>query len=264
MNQEAEVVEVSPESTEPTPELAAAPVELPAAHDGESSAVESGPSEGAGEAGEAEQVGENAAELSIEDLVPVVEAILFTSGEPIGSERIAEVTGAEEENVKLAIVAIQSRYAADTYGFELLHIAERYQFRTKGKFGSFVRELRAGKPQRLSNAALETLSIVAYRQPVVKSDIEKIRGVDATPTLKTLVERSLIRIVGHQSSVGQPALYGTTDDFLKLFGMSSLAELPTLRDIRELEREPGELEEGSEPESNDKGAIEHGVEQASA
>ena len=86
---------------------------------------------------------------------------------------------------------------------------------------------------------------MAYRQPIVKSDIEKLRGVDATPTLKTLLERNLIRIAGHLPTVGQPALYGTGEEFLKVFGISSLSELPTLRDLKDLE-DPGEVEEKNE------------------
>ncbi len=82
---------------------------------------------------------------------------------------------------------------------------------------------------------METLAIVAYRQPIVRSDVEKIRGVDATPTLKTLIDRGFIKIVGHQETIGQPALYGTTQQFLEVFGLSSLAELPTLRDLQQLE-----------------------------
>ena len=132
------------------------------------------------------------------------------------------------------------KFEHEESGIELVCIAGKYQFRTRGKFGSFIREMRAGRPRRLSGQALETLAIVAYRQPIVKADVEKIRGVDATPTIKTLLERKLIKIVGHQASVGQPALFGTTEEFLKLFGLSSLTELPSLRDIKELESDPGE------------------------
>jgi segregation and condensation protein B len=104
----------------------------------------------------------------------------------------------------------------------------------------------AVKPRKLSQAALETLSVVAYQQPIVKSEIDKIRGVDVAPTLKTLLERKIIKIIGYQASVGQPSLYGTTDDFLRIFGLSSLAELPALRDLRALAAEPGEVGERGE------------------
>ena len=108
------------------------------------------------------------------------------------------------------------------------------------------------KPRKLSQAALETLAVVAYQQPVVKSEIDKIRGVDVAPTIKTLLERKLIKILGYQASVGQPALYGTTEDFLSIFGLNALSELPSLRDLKALVKEPGEaLETSGEEEASD-------------
>ena len=108
----------------------------------------------------------------------------------------------------------------------------------------------------MSGPALETLAVIAYRQPIVRSDMEKIRGVDVTPTLKTLLDRRLIRIVGHQETVGQPALYGTTDDFLKVFGLSSLSQLPTLRDLKELDSDPGEIPEEPEAQATNQEQLE--------
>jgi segregation and condensation protein B len=109
----------------------------------------------------------------------------------------------------------------------------------------------AVRPRRLSQAALETLSVIAYQQPVVKSEIDKIRGVDVAPTIKTLLERNLVKIIGYQASVGQPALYGTTEDFLKVFGLSSLAALPAMRDLKALAKEPGEALESEASAEND-------------
>ncbi len=173
----------------------------------------------------------------------IAEALVFASGEPLSISQIVSAGTLKEEEVGAALARIKERYSGANSGFELVQVAEGYQFRTKAVFAPYLRELKADKPRRLSAAALETLSIIAYRQPVVRSDIEKIRGVDVSPTLKTLLERSLVKIVGHQQSVGQPALYGTTEEFLKLFGMNSLAELPTLRDVAEYEKEPGEIQE---------------------
>lgn len=182
----------------------------------------------------------------------LVEAIVFAAQEPIAASRIKEIAGIESKSQVLDLLeAIEMKFEHEESGIELCCIGGKYQFRTKGRFGSFIREMRAGRPRRLSGQALETLSIIAYRQPIVKSDIEKIRGVDATPTLKTLVERKLIKILGHQASVGQPALYGTTDNFLKLFGMASLAELPSLRDVKELMEDPGESGEEADSEELD-------------
>ena len=130
------------------------------------------------------------------------------------------------------------------------------QLRTKAIYAEYVRNLIAVKPRKLSQAALETLAVIAYQQPVVKSEVDKIRGVDVAPTIKTLLERKLVKILGYQASVGQPALYGTTEDFLSIFGLTSLSELPSLRDLKALVKEPGEaLEVSSEdaegPEEDD-------------
>lgn len=182
------------------------------------------------------------------DLSALIEALLFASGEPLAPEKICEVARCDEAALASALAGIEERLRAETSGFSLVHVAGKYQLRTKPQFADFIRELRASRPRRLSQPALETLAIVAYRQPIVKSDIEKIRGVDVSPTLKTLLDRNIIKIVGRQPTVGQPALYGTTEEFLKLFGLNSLGELPTLRDIKELEREPGETEDEAESE----------------
>ena len=183
--------------------------------------------------------------LPVEVKTAIVEALLIASGEPLSRERIQEASKLPLEEIENVVSLLKARYQDTSHGLELVCVADKYQLRTKARFGQFIRALKASAPRRLSHAALETISIVAYRQPIVKSDVEKIRGVDATPTIKTLLERNLIKIVGHQQSVGQPALYGTTDEFLKLFGLTSLEQLPTLRDLKELERDPGESEQAA-------------------
>lgn len=190
-------------------------------------------------------------EFNIGEQVGLIQALLFAASEPLSVKNLSDVTSLAEDKIEILLSSLIDRTDRPDSGFEVVKVAGKFQLRTKPTYGSFIRELRAEKPRRLSNAALETLAIIAYRQPVVKSDIEKIRGVDTTPTLKTLMERELIRIVGHQSTAGQPALYGTTEEFLKIFGLSSLSELPTLRDLALFEREPGELHEDStEAETN--------------
>jgi len=178
--------------------------------------------------------------------VGLVEAILVASGEPADTERLLLISRLDEDQLQRALATLKERGSHDSSGCELVQVAGKYQLRTKAMFAEYLREIKAEPPRRLSAAALETLAIVAYRQPIVRSDIEKIRGVDCTPTIKTLLERGLTKILGHQASVGQPALYGTTEEFLKLFGLNSLSELPTLRDLQELERDPGESEEVDE------------------
>jgi segregation and condensation protein B len=182
-------------------------------------------------------------ELSKSEKLGLLEALLFACGEPLTQDLILHVTRFSEEEFKEIITELKEKLLNDERGIELVTIASKYQLRTKSLFAPYLKELKAGGPRKLTAAALETLSIVAYRQPIVKSDIEKIRGVDATPTLKTLIDRNLIRIIGHQATVGQPALYATTDDFLSIFGLNALEDLPTLREINEIEKDPGEVEE---------------------
>ncbi|MBX7145426.1 MAG: SMC-Scp complex subunit ScpB [Oligoflexia bacterium] len=189
---------------------------------------------------ESERLAASAKEMCAEERAALMESMLFAHGEPISMELFAAVTKLEESELREALAVLKVQLEQGNRGIELSDVGGKYQLRTRLEHAAFIRELKSGKPRRLSNAALETLAVVAYRQPIVRSDIEKIRGVDVTPTLKTLLERRLVRIVGHQESVGQPALYGTTDDFLKIFGLSSLSQLPTLRDLKEFDRDPGE------------------------
>ncbi len=187
-------------------------------------------------------------ELEGEERVALIEALIFANGEPLALASIAEITGIPEIEVREAVGQIRTQLVERNSALELLEVGGRFQFRTRLEYSRFVRELKSGRPRRLSAPALETLAVVAYRQPIVRSDIEKIRGVDVTPTLKTLLERKLVRIVGHQETVGQPALYGTTDDFLKVFGLSSLSQLPTLRDLKEIDSAPVDAEDALEGE----------------
>jgi segregation and condensation protein B len=181
--------------------------------------------------------------LPREQQVAVLEALLLAHGEPLSIGRVQELLSCARAEVMALVGELQEQCRAPQRGCEVVVVAEKLQLRTKAAYAEYVRVLMAVKPRKLSQAALETLAVIAYRQPVVKSEVDKIRGVDGAPTIKTLVERGLIKILGYQATVGQPALYGTTDDFLKTFGLSSLTELPTLRDLTALAREPGEVED---------------------
>lgn len=186
----------------------------------------------------------------------LVESLLFVSGEPLSKGKIAEVIGLSRPEVEDLVESVKMKLSLDESGVELFEVGGKLQLRTKAHFGLFVKQLRATRPKKLSQQAMETLAIVAYRQPIVRSDVEKIRGVDATPTLKTLIDRGFIKIVGHQETIGQPALYGTTQQFLEVFGLSSLAELPTLRDLQQLEvhadvDEEAEVSDDEASEEND-------------
>lgn len=181
----------------------------------------------------------SAKDFTLADQVALVKALVFAHGEPISLELLCTSSGLDPDQLRNAISHIKEEFNAEAHGFRLVEVGGRYQFRTEGRFAEFISQLKASKPRRLSVQALETLAIIAYRQPILKSDIEMLRGVDATPTLKTLLERDLVKIVGHQPTVGQPALYATTDGFLEIFGLKSLEALPPLKDFKEL-ADPGE------------------------
>jgi len=164
-------------------------------------------------------------------LKKAVEAIIFASDEPVSINRLEklfpEVKKAEIENI---IVGLNREYQA--HAFTILKVAGGYQMVTKPEYHDWVKQLYAGRTRpRLSTAALETLSIIAYKQPVSRIEIEAIRGVNSDGVLGTLLERGLIVIKGRAETVGRPLLYGTTDEFLKYFGLNDLAELPKPSEI---------------------------------
>ena len=168
-------------------------------------------------------------------LAAAAEAVLFTAGDPVPLARLrALLDGPEEGELRAALSLIRVRYARTGHGLRLVEVAGGWQLRTHPRYARWCARARAVKPLRLSRAALETLSIVAYEQPVTRAEVEQLRGVDPGALLRTLVERGLVRTLGHQSSPGRPLLYGTTAQFLEIFGLRDLSDLPTLRDLREL------------------------------
>jgi segregation and condensation protein B len=130
--------------------------------------------------------------------------------------------------------ALQERCRQADRGVMLIQVAEGYRLVTKPELATWIQRLQGARPARLSRAALETLAIIAYRQPITKPEIEAIRGVTIDGVLKTLVERDLIRILGRKAEVGRPILYGTSRQFLEYFGFKDLSELPTLKEIETL------------------------------
>jgi len=213
--------------------------------------------ESAPEAPEVQEASESlVSKLSHEQKMGLVEALLLAHGEPLSITRIQGILECSKSELLSLVERLQNSCSIEARGVEVIVLGDRLQLRTKPAFADFVRDLLAVKPRRLSQAALETLSVIAYRQPVVKSEIDKIRGVDVAPTIKTLVERQLIKILGYQASVGQPALYGTTDEFLKVFGLGSLSDLPAMHDLKVLAKEPGEALESSEGVEDDTASVE--------
>jgi segregation and condensation protein B len=189
--------------------------------------------------------------LSHTEKVALLEALLLASGEPLSIARIQEIMGGTKADILNIADELQAALTSEARGIELVVVAEKLQLRTKADYADYVRQLMAVRPRRLSQAALETLAVVAYQQPVVKSEIDKIRGVDVAPTLKTLIDRNLVKILGYQASVGQPALYGTTENFLQVFGLPSLSSLPAIQDLRALIKEPGEAQTDTEEDTDE-------------
>src|SRR3989338_4971763 len=171
-------------------------------------------------------------------LKAALSALIFASEEPVSIESLVlvlEEAAVDKKTVAAALEAMQKQYQEDpTAGWSLREVAGGYQFVTKADQASWIQKLNAPKPKSLSQAALETLAIVAYRQPVIRPEIEEIRGVDSGGVLKTLLERGWIRIVGRRDEPGTPLIYGTTPSFLELFGLRSLEELPALKSIEEM------------------------------
>jgi len=157
----------------------------------------------------------------------VIEAMLFASSEPVTAARLAVSSEMEEEQVHEAVEQLNTHYEASGRAFRIMKIGGGYQYRTVPELAEYVRGLgRQASSSKLSPAALETLAIVAYRQPISRAEVEKIRGVNPSGVLKTLLERKLVTICGRAQILGRPLLYGTTPDFLRYFGLSDLGSLP--------------------------------------
>ncbi|OGP92433.1 MAG: SMC-Scp complex subunit ScpB [Deltaproteobacteria bacterium RBG_16_48_10] len=167
------------------------------------------------------------------DVKPILESLFFVSDSPIRFEALVEILPeSNKEAILEGIRQIQAEYGDHSKGIELTEIAGGYQFRTKPGWAEWVNRLKKAKAVKLSPAALETLAIVAYRQPVIRPAIEEIRGVDTGSVLHTLLEKGLIKIMGRKELPGRPIVYGTTRAFLELFGLNSVSDLPKLQEIQ--------------------------------
>lgn len=175
----------------------------------------------------------------------IVEALVLAAPEPISSARLVQIVpNCEVAEVPELVRELNEEYAKQDRAFEIWEVAGGFQLRTRAEFSGYLQQLHKQRPLRLSRAALETLAIAAYRQPVTRAEVEHVRGVDVGAVLKSLMDRGLIRIMGHRDVPGRPLLYGTTRRFLEIFGLDTLKALPTLRELDELAREQG-LAEGA-------------------
>ncbi len=167
-------------------------------------------------------------------LKAVLESLIFVSEGPLPVDRMKEVTGAPKRDLQRLLGEMVEDYRRSERGFFLMEVAEGFQFRTRPEHAEWVKKLKKVKTAALSQPALETLAIVAYRQPVVRMDVEKIRGVDSGGVLRTLLEQRLIKIIGKKDVAGKPLVYGTSKKFLEVFGLKDLSDLPTLKDLEGL------------------------------
>lgn len=162
-----------------------------------------------------------------DELKHIIESLLFVSREPLSVRRIRKVLPhADSDLIRGCLNQLSQEYEARKGGFFLLEVAGGYQLRTRPEYMEWIKRLLKPNPLRVSKAALETLAIIAYRQPVLKSEVEHIRGVDCGGVLKMLLERRLIRVLGRKEIPGRPLIYATTKYFLEVFELRNLKDLP--------------------------------------
>jgi segregation and condensation protein B len=184
-----------------------------------------------------------------ERLKAILESLLFASGEPVSLMRLGAVLDSvPKDAIRKALYEMAPGYAGGARGVILEQVAGGYQLRTPKEHALYVRKLLATKPPRLSRPLLETLAIIAYRQPITRPEIEQLRGVDCGAVLDTLLERRFVRIAGRKDAPGRPLLYDTTPEFLETFGLMDLESLPDLGELREIDESLG-MAAGVPPEA---------------
>lgn len=173
--------------------------------------------------------------FKMENIKYIIESLLFVSGEPLTIDRIKKVLDqVDTREIHQAFAELSAEYEARQGGFLLREVAGGYQIRTRPEYREWIKRFIQPSPFRLSKAALETLAIIAYKQPIIRSDIEHIRGVDSGGILRTLLERKLIRVLGRKQIPGRPLIYATTKQFLEVFDLKDLKDLPTPAEIESL------------------------------
>ena len=163
----------------------------------------------------------------------IIEALLFASDKPLSIKDIRVcLPEAKPAEIKEALTALENDYMNMERSFRLRQVADAYQLRTRSEYSPFIQKMFEASPTRLSRAAMETLSIIAYKQPILRQEIERFRGVDVGGILRTLMEKGLIKIMGRKDLPGRPLIYGTTNKFLEVFDLKDLESLPKLKEIK--------------------------------
>jgi len=169
----------------------------------------------------------------------ILEALLFISGEPLTLDTLKDLLELNKKEVERLVKELINDYLLRNSGFFVAEVAGGVQMVTNPGCAPWVKKLLATAfPTRLSHQSIETLAIVAYKQPIIKAEIEAIRGVNCDGVLRTLLERRMIKILGRKEAPGRPLMYGTTKEFLQYFGLKDLSELPTLKEFRDVENVP--------------------------
>jgi segregation and condensation protein B len=180
-------------------------------------------------------------------VLQVLEALFFAAEKPLDLQAMEDTTQFPKELLQPALAGLQKIYSPGARGVVLMDLGGRWQLRTEPQVGMYVRRMLQVKPMRLTRAALETLAIVAYRQPITRPEMEDLRGVDCGAVTRALLERKLIRILGKKDEPGRPLIFGTTKEFLELFNLRDLTQLPTLREFQELSEESRKIVEEEGP-----------------
>lgn len=169
------------------------------------------------------------------ELVALVEALIFVSEEPIGTKLLADILGEEKGAIHAAVEQLGAEYVERSSGLQIREIAGGYQIATRPEFHEEIRAFLKTRPSaKLSLASLETLAVIAYKQPVTVPEILEIRGVQSATSIKTLLDKRLIVAKGRKEAVGRPMMYGTSKEFLLQFGLKDLSELPSIEDFEDL------------------------------
>ena len=171
----------------------------------------------------------------MDNLKPLIEAYIFAADSPLSLERLSVLLERPRAEIKPVVEQLMQQYNESDRGFCLAEIAGGYQFRTVAELAPQLRKLSKDRSARFSRAAMETLAIIAYRQPITRPEIEYLRGVDSGGVMKTLLDKNLLRILGKKDVPGRPLMYGTSRHFLELFGLRSLNDLPTLKEFSALD-----------------------------
>lgn len=179
--------------------------------------------------------------MNADELRPIIDALVFAADAPLSIQKIKQIieeTSHEQIStgtIREAIEEINKDNKNRQRGFYLQEVAGGYQFRTRPNYAVWVKKLKKSKPFRLTQSTMETLAIIVYKQPIIRAEVDKIRGVDSGGVIKNLLERNLIKILGRKNIAGRPFLFGSTKRFLEVFGLEKLSDMPTLKEFENLD-----------------------------